>query len=197
MNNQDAIYLMMTYVFVGLFSPGPNVVLLTASGARFGFKATVPHILGVALGVGIIAGLTGLGIGVLILTVPWLIFGLKIVAALWILWMAWGLWQSRPVTKRKTGIRSFTFVEAVLFQAVNPKIWIVALAAAIYVSDFPPSQQAMYLAAAFSGINLFVCLFWTWAGSLLSLLLNTPRAWQIFMRIMAVALAGFSLAVFL
>ena len=197
MNNQDAIYLMMTYVFVGLFSPGPNVVLLTASGARFGFKATVPHILGVALGVGIIAGLTGLGIGVLILTVPWLILGLKIVAALWILWMAWGLWQARPVTKRETGIRPFRFVEAVLFQAVNPKIWIVALAAAIYVSDFPPSQQAMYLAAAFSGINLFVCLFWTWAGSLLSLLLNTPRAWQIFMRIMAVALAGFSLAVFL
>ena len=188
---------MMTYVFVGLFSPGPNVVLLTASGARFGFKATVPHILGVALGVGIIAGLTGLGIGVLILTVPWLILGLKIVAALWILWMAWGLWQARPVTKRETGIRPFRFVEAVLFQAVNPKIWIVALAAAIYVSDFPPSQQAMYLAAAFSGINLFVCLFWTWAGSLLSLLLNTPRAWQIFMRIMAVALAGFSLAVFL
>ena len=197
MNNQDAIYLMMTYVFVGLFSPGPNVVLLTASGARFGFKATVPHILGVALGVGIIAGLTGLGIGVLILTVPWLIFGLKIVAALWILWMAWGLWQARPVTKRKTGIRPFTFVEAVLFQAVNPKIWIVALAAAIYVSDFPPSQQAMYLAAAFSGINLLVCLFWTWAGSLLSLLLNNPRVWQISMRIMAVALAGFSLAVFL
>ena len=197
MNNQDAIYLMMTYVFVGLFSPGPNVVLLTASGARFGFKATVPHILGVALGVGIIAGLTGLGIGVLILTVPWLILGLKIVAALWILWMAWGLWQARPVTKRETGIRPFRFVEAVLFQAVNPKIWIVALAAAIYVSDFPPSQQAMYLAAAFSGINLLVCLFWTWAGSLLSLLLNNPRAWQISMRIMAVALAGFSLAVFL
>jgi len=197
LNNPDAIYLMMTYVFVGLFSPGPNVVLLTASGARFGFKATVPHILGVALGVGIIAGLTGLGIGVLILTVPWLILGLKIVAALWILWMAWGLWQARPVTKRETGIRPFRFVEAVLFQAVNPKIWIVALAAAIYVSDFPPSQQAMYLVAAFSGINLFVCLFWTWAGSLLSLLLNTPRAWQIFMRIMAVALAGFSLAVFL
>ena len=197
MNNQDAIYLMMTYVFVGLFSPGPNVVLLTASGARFGFKATVPHILGVALGVGIIAGLTGLGIGVLILTVPWLILGLKIVAALWILWMAWGLWQARPVTKRETGIRPFRFVEAVLFQAVNPKIWIVALAAAIYVSDFPPSQQAMYLAAAFSGINLLVCLFWTWAGSLLSLLLNNPRVWQISMRIMAVALAGFSLAVFL
>jgi len=197
LNNQDAIYLMMTYVFVGLFSPGPNVVLLTASGAQFGFKATVPHIFGVALGVGIIAGLTGLGIGVLILTVPWLILGLKIVAALWILWMAWGLWQARPVTKRETGIRPFRFVEAVLFQAVNPKIWIVALAAAIYVSDFPPSQQAMYLVAAFSGINLFVCLFWTWAGSLLSLLLNNPRAWQIFMRIMAVALAGFSLAVFL
>ena len=67
--------------FVGLFSSGPKVVLLTAPGARFGFKATVPHILGVALGVGFIAGLTGVGVGILILTKPWLIFGLKVIAA--------------------------------------------------------------------------------------------------------------------
>ena len=188
---------MMTYVFVGLFSPGPNVVLLTASGARFGFRATVPHILGVALGVGIIAGLTGLGIGGLILAAPRLIFGLKMIASLWILWMAWGLWQAKPVTKRATGDKPFTFVQAVMFQAVNPKIWVVALAATSYLVAFPPVQQSAYLAASFSGINLFVCLFWTWAGTLLSLLLNNPNAWVIFMRVMSVALAIFSLAVFL
>jgi threonine/homoserine/homoserine lactone efflux protein len=191
------VYLMMTYVFVGLFSPGPNVVLLTASGARFGFRATVPHILGVALGVGVIAGLAGLGIGGLILAAPRMIIGLKVVAALWILWMAWGLWQAKPVTKRDTGDRPFTFVQAVMFQAVNPKIWAVALVATSYLVAFPPVQQAAYLAASFSGINLFVCLFWAWAGTLLSLLLNTPKAWVVFMRIMAVALAIFSLAVFL
>ncbi len=193
----DSIILMATYVFVGLFSPGPNVVLLTASGARFGFRATIPHILGVALGVGIIAGLTGVGVGALLLALPSLTLVLKIIASIWILWMAWGLWQARPVTKRDTWARPFTFIEAVLFQAVNPKIWVVALGATAYVAALPPINQATWMAAAFSGINLFVCLFWTWTGTLLSLLLNNPRAWQIFMRVMAVALAGFSLAVFL
>jgi len=195
--DQEAIYLMATFVFVGLFSPGPNVVLLTASGARFGFRATVPHILGVALGVGVIAGIMGLGAGSLIFRYPVLMIVLKIIASAWILWMAWGLWQARPVTRRDTTDRPFTFVEAVLFQAVNPKIWVVALAATSYVVAFPPITQAAYLASAFSGINLFVCLFWTWAGTLLALLLNNAKAWLIFMRIMAVALAGFSLAVFL
>ena len=193
----DSLWLMATYVFVGLFSPGPNVVLLTASGARFGFAATVPHILGVALGVGLIAGLTGLGVGVVLLTLPWLTFGLKIIASLWILWMAWGLWQARPVTRRDHTARPFTFMEAVLFQAVNPKIWVVAFGATVYVMGLPVTAQAAWLAVAFSGINLFVCLFWTWAGTLLSKLLNTPSAWLVFMRIMAVALAVFSLAVFL
>lgn len=191
------IYLMMGYVFFGLFSPGPNVVLLTSSGARFGFRATLPHILGVAMGVGIIAGLTGAGIGALLLAMPSLMLLLKLIASAWILWMAWGLWQARPVTRRDTGARPFTFVEAVLFQAVNPKIWVVALGAAVYVSDFALIEQATLLAMAFSGINFFVCLFWTWAGTLLSMLLNNPAAWRIFMRIMAIALAGFSLAVFL
>ena len=92
------------HLYCRVFLPSPNVVLLTASGARFGFKATVPHILGVALGVGFIAGLTGLGIGILILIKPWLIFSLKVIAAFWILWMAWGLWQSHPFTKRDTDI---------------------------------------------------------------------------------------------
>ncbi len=191
------IYLMMGYVFFGLFSPGPNVILLTASGARFGFRATVPHILGVALGVGIIAGLTGAGIGALLLAAPSLMLILQIAASAWILRMAWGLWQARPVTRRNTGARPFTFVEAVLFQAVNPKIWVVALGATVYVAGFGPTEQATLLAMAFSGINLFVCLFWTWAGTLLSILLNNPAAWRVFMRVMAVALAGFSLAVFL
>ena len=193
----DSVVFMAAYVFFGLFSPGPNVVLLTASGARFGFGATVPHILGVALGVGVIAGLTGLGVGVVLLSLPWLTLTFKIIASLWILWMAWGLWRARPVTKRDTAARPFTFAEAVLFQAVNPKIWVVALGATAYVTGMAPLSQAAWLALAFSGINLFVCLFWTWAGTLLSALLNSPQGWRVFMRVMAVALVGFSLAVFL
>lgn len=187
---------LVIFVFFGLFSPGPNVVLLTASGARFGFRATVPHLLGVALGVGVIAFVTGLGLGALIETFPTLRLGLMIVASLWILWMAWKLWHAMPAQARDTD-RPFTFVQAVLFQWVNPKIWAVATSASALVSDLAPLAQGAILAFTFSATNLFVCLFWTTAGGVLKTLLADPAKWQIFMRCMAVALAFFSGLVFL
>lgn len=184
------------FVFFGLFSPGPNVILLTASGARFGFRATIPHVLGVALGVGFIAFVTGLGLGALIDAFPALRLVLMVVASVWILWMAWKLWHAKPSTAKDTD-RPFTFMQAVLFQWVNPKIWAVATSASAIVIDLAPTQQAITLALTFSGVNLCVCLFWTYAGSLLKSLLADPQKWQVFMRIMAVALAGFSALVFL
>lgn len=184
------------FVFFGLFSPGPNVILLTTSGARFGFRATVPHLLGVALGVGVIAFVTGLGLGALIDTIPSLRAVLMIAAALWILSMAWKLWHAKPSVARDTD-RPFTFGQAVLFQWVNPKIWAVATSATAMVAVTSPIAQATTLAVTFSATNLCVCLFWTYAGSLLKTLLADPIKWRIFMRIMAVALAVFSALVFL
>lgn len=188
----DPLYI---FVFLGLFSPGPNVILLTASGARFGFRATLPHVLGVAIGVGVIAGLTGFGLGAVLLAYPELTLGLKLLAAVWILWMAWGLWHAKP---RKAGGTDapMTFLQAILFQWVNPKIWAIALTAvSAYPGGLEPMGEALRLAGAFSGINLFVCLFWTAAGTLLTYLLSAPVAWRIFMRVMALALAVFSLMV--
>lgn len=184
------------FVFFGLFSPGPNVILLTASGARFGFKRTVPHVLGVAIGVGITSGITGLGIGALLKAQPTLTLGLKVGASLWILWMAYSLWRADPA-QSKDNDRPFTFIEAVLFQWINPKVWAVALSASAYVASREPLEQATILAATFSTLNLGVCLFWTTAGALLSFLLTNPAAWRVFMRIMALALCVFSLLVFL
>ena len=184
------------FVFFGLFSPGPNVVLLTASGARFGFRATLPHLLGVALGVGVIAFVTGLGLGALIETFPVLRVVLMVIASVWILWMAWKLWHAEPTQARDTD-RPFTFTQAVLFQWVNPKIWAVATSASAMLTDLDPLGQAITLGLAFSCVNLGVCLFWTYAGSLLKTLLADPSKWQIFMRTMAVALAFFSGLVFL
>ncbi|SIT88185.1 Threonine/homoserine/homoserine lactone efflux protein [Yoonia rosea] len=184
------------FVFFGLFSPGPNVILITTSGARFGFQRTLPHIIGVALGVGIIAAVTGIGIGALITTHPALGGVLKIIAGLWILWMAYNLWRADPV-KRREWDRPFTFLQAILFQWVNPKVWAVALSATAYVATLAPMQQALTLATTFSSLNLGVCIFWAVAGSLLAYLLKNPAAWRIFMRVMALALAGFSVLLFL
>jgi len=186
------------FVFFGLFSPGPNVILLTASGARFGFRATLPHVAGVVVGVGITAGLTGLGIGAVLAAYPALALTLRIVAAGWILFMAVQLLRSRAASAHKAGQRPFTFVEAVLFQWVNPKVWAVAMAAAAgYGSGLGAWVDAGRLATAFSGLNLFVCLFWSFAGTLLALLLTTPTAWVVFRTVMAAALAGSAVMVFL
>lgn len=178
------------FVFLGLFSPGPNIILLTASGARFGLHRTWPHIFGVAVGVAITSAITGLGLGAVLLAWPSLRLVLSLIAAGWILYMAYRLWFA-TAGPAKANDRPFTLVEAVLFQWVNPKIWAVALAAMVYVpADFPPTATALALGHAFGGINLCVCTFWTFAGSLLTYLLSTPRAYRIFMRIMAVMLAA-------
>ena len=191
----DPLYL---FVFAGLFTPGPNVILLTASGARFGMARTLPHVAGVALGVGITAGLTGAGIGAVLLGRPALEWGLKLAACAWILWMAWGLARRARRPRVEGRDRPFTLIEAVLFQWVNPKVWAVALAAASgYAAGLPPLAEGARLGAAFAGINLGVCLFWTGAGHLLTALLSSNAAWAIFLRIMAAALALSALAVFL
>jgi len=184
------------FVFFGLFSPGPNVILLTASGARFGFRATLPHLFGVVLGVGITAFATGLGLGWLVQAVPALRIVLSLVAAGWILWIAWGLWRVGPL-RRSAHERPMRLVEAVFFQWVNPKVWAVAVAATAHVHMLGPWAKATALALTFSGVNLFVCLFWAFAGSLLSTLMQDDRARMVFMRVMAVGLAVFSVLVFL
>lgn len=184
------------FVFTGLFSPGPNVVLLTASGARFGFRATVPHIAGVALGVGITAGLTGLGLGAVLLALPALTIVLKCVAAAWILYLAWKLFRSTRVPRAQTQEVPFTLVQAVLFQWVNPKVWAIAMAASSFVADQGPVQAGLALALAFSGINLGVCIFWTTAGHMLGRLLAEERLWRGFMTVMSLAMGASAILVF-
>lgn len=184
------------FVFFGLFSPGPNVILLTASGARFGLRSTLPHLFGVVCGVGITAGLTGFGIGALLQSAPTLGLVLRVASAIWIAYMAYRLWFTEAGAQSKRQ-RPMTFVEAVLFQWVNPKVWAVALAAVGgFPSDLGPAGEAMRLASAFSGINLGVCLFWTVFGTFLAMLLQSPARWRLFNRAMALALAGFSAMLF-
>jgi threonine/homoserine/homoserine lactone efflux protein len=189
----DPLYL---FVFARVFTPGPNIILLTASGARFGFRRTLPHIAGVVLGVGIVGGFAAMGIASLLLAVPALTLTLKLVAVGWILWMAWRLLRAQGAMGR-AGERPFTFLQAVLFQWVNPKLWAVALAAASgYPSGLGAQIEALRIGSALSGINLFVCLFWTGFGAGLAYLLTTPKAWRIFTAVMAAALAASGVMVF-
>lgn len=191
--------LLYGFVFLGLFSPGPNVIMLTASGARFGLRASLPHLLGVVLGVGVIGAVTALGVGALVLASPMLGGVLKALAAGWILFMAWTYFQATrgPAALVEDSGRPMTLWQAVLFQWVNPKVWAVAFAASAgYGAGMAPWFEAARLAIAFSSLNLGVCLFWTSAGALLASLLRSPRHWQVFMRAMAGLLAMSAVMVF-
>ena len=184
------------FVFAGLFSPGPNVILLAASGARFGFAPSIPHILGVALGVGILAAVSALGIGILIAERPLLQQALTVIAAAWILTLAWRLWTAPDPDTDPDG-RPFRFLEAVAFQAVNPKVWAVALSANAYVIDLEPVAAATRLGLTFSGLNLAVCTFWALAGAGMTAWLSRAGSWTLFFRIMAILLAISTVLIFL
>ena len=189
---------LLAFVFAGLFSPGPNVVMLTASGARFGFRATLPHLLGVPLGTGLLAASSALGLNAILLAAPALKLTFQVAAALWILWLAWRTAQAARAGRAKDRARPFTFVEAVLFQAVNPKIWAITLAASAgFGIGLPPHIEAFRLFVVFAGINLFVCLFWTTVGHFLAGFLQSERVWRLFMTVMSVAMASTVVLIFL
>lgn len=191
--------LLYGFVFLGLFTPGPNVIMLTASGARFGFVRTLPHLFGVVAGVGVVGAVTALGVGAAVQASALLNLVLRLGAAGFILWMAWGLWRAsaHPRCVEAADEHPLSFWGAVLFQGINPKVWAVAFAASAgYGSGQAALVEAARLGLAFSSLNLGVCLFWTGFGSLLTALLAAPAAWKLFLRIMAALLALTVLLIF-
>lgn len=185
------------FIFAGLFSPGPNVVMLTTSGARFGFRATLPHLLGVPIGTGLLAAASVLGVQSILFALPTIEFTIKLISALWILWLSWKLINASRA-KAQDRDRPFTFFQAILFQVVNPKVWAVALAASAGFSiDLNTWAEAVRLFLGFSLINLFVCLFWTTAGHLLAGYLQRPVIWRTFMTVMAAMMASSAALIFI
>lgn len=189
---------LIIFALVGLFSPGPNVVMLTASGARFGFRATLPHLLGVPIGTGLIAAASALGLSAILLAAPNLKLAFQILAALWILWLAYKTAQAGRAGKAEDRGRPFRFHEAILFQAINPKVWAITLAASAgFGIGLSAQLEALRLLIVFSAVNLGVCLFWTTIGHLLSGFLNSERVWRGFMTTMAIVMAATVILIFL
>ena len=139
------------FVLAGLFSPSPNVVMLTASGARFGFKATIPHLLDVPFGTGILAVGSAFGLSTLLLTLPALKLLFQTGAAIWILWLAWQTASAGRSAKSEDRGAPFTFFQAIIFQAVNPKLWAITLAgSAGFGIGLTPHHEALRLFTVFT-----------------------------------------------
>ena len=191
MADLTAMYLFLLF---GLATPGPNVILITTSAARFGFYRTIPHILGVVMGVGIIGAATGFGLGLLINGNTNLQLVMKVMSAAWIAYLSWALWRS-TLAHTKASDRPFTFFQAVLFQWINPKIWVVTIAAMGFLVGFTPLSAALNLGIAIACLNFGVCVVWGSIGQALKTWLMKEKVFLVFVRIMAVLL--FASAAFL
>ncbi len=182
------------FALVSSITPGPNNLMLMASGANFGFRLTIPHMLGVALGFTLMVLLVGLGLVELFTAYPLSHTILKIVSVAYLLFLAWKIATSAPppASAGDSAARGkpFTFIQAALFQWVNPKAWAMALTA---LSVYSPSQSlgaVALVAAVFGCINLPSVSLWVVLGQQMRKLLTSPKRLAVFNFSMAVLLVA-------
>ena len=118
---------LVSFAFVGSFSPGPNNAVLWASGISFGFRRTVPQIVGAALGVGTLVVGVAAGIGALLEAVPTAALVLKLAGSAYLLYVAWRVAGSGAIGRAEVN-HPLTVRQAAVFQWLNPKAWVFAIA---------------------------------------------------------------------
>ena len=178
------------FAFVTSVTPGPNNMMLLASGVNFGLRRSVPHMLGVSLGFMLLVLAVGLGLGQLFQRWPLLHALLAWSGATYLLYLAWKI--ARSVAPSDSGAapgKPFTFVQAAAFQWVNPKAWIMAITAiGTYIPQEDFLGNLLLLAPLFALVNGPSVGLWTVAGSLLRKLLQDSRKRRLFNHGMAMLL---------
>jgi threonine/homoserine/homoserine lactone efflux protein len=173
----DWLVALLAFGFVCTVTPGPNNVLLWASGATFGVRRSWPHVLGTALGVGAMAILVAAGLGVLVTTVPPLALAMKIAGSVYLLYLAWQV-AGAGALERTTASRPMGLLQATAFQVVNPKVWIFAVGA---VSTFRPADVPIALGSALVALVMMAITIpssavWVVGGDALNRLIERPVA---------------------
>ncbi|MFN3970930.1 MAG: LysE family translocator [Gemmobacter sp.] len=184
----DLLIALVGFAFASSITPGPNNLMLLASGVNFGLWRTVPHMLGISLGHALMVFLVGLGLAGLFLAEPRLVLALKVAAVAYMLWLAWKIAHAAAPKEGTAAGRPFTALQAAAFQWVNPKAWAMALTAtAVYAPDRSAASMAM-VAAVFAAVNLPSVAVWAAMGQILRRVLERP-GWRVgFNRGMAVLL---------
>jgi len=189
----DSALALVGFAFVMSISPGPGNFLLLASGANFGFVRSLPLVLGISLGFLSMVFLVGIGLGQVLQQLPAAYTGLKVVCAAYVLWLAWKIARSRPLAPQDDSVAGtpIGFVQAALFQLVNPKAWAVALIVTVSYTD-PDNYLAslVLMIALFAAVNLPAISVWAVSGAALQRLLSTPRTLVVFNMVMALLLVG-------
>lgn len=181
---------LLLFAFATSITPGPNNMMLLASGVNFGFRRTIPHMLGIGGGFLVLLLAVGLGLGAVLTAFPPLFVALKIAGGLYLLWIAWKIGSARALGEGgRSGARPMTFLEAAAFQWVNPKAWVMAISAmAAYTTEERYLFTVLVVAFAFAVVNLPSVSTWAGFGSVLREWLSHPVRLKWFNVIMAVLL---------
>jgi threonine/homoserine/homoserine lactone efflux protein len=179
----------MLFVVVTTITPGPNNTMLLASGVNFGFRRTLPHILGISAGVVVLMLSVGFGLGQVFRRVPSLYFVLEVASIAYLLYLAWKIGTSGDLKVKSGERRPMRFHEAIAFQWVNPKAWMMVLTAATTIrlsADFGVNTMAM--AVLFYVIGLPCICIWAAFGTGMKRFLSSPLRLRMFNVGMALSL---------
>jgi threonine/homoserine/homoserine lactone efflux protein len=166
------------FALVTTITPGPNNTMLLASGVNFGFRRTLPHILGISAGVAVLMLSVGFGLGEAFRRLPTLYAVLETASVIYLLYLAWKIGTSGQVQVKKGEKgerRPMTFFEAIAFQWINPKAWMMVLTAATTIHLHANyGFNALMMAALFVVIGLPSISLWAAFGLALRRVLSNP-----------------------
>lgn len=179
----------LTFAFVASITPGPNNIMLMASGANFGFRQTLPHLAGVTLGFVAMAALVGVGLAGVFAAAPWLYEILRWVGASYLVFLAYKVATARGLSSGNASGRPMTFLQAAAFQWVNPKAWSMVLGAVTsYAPPNPDFSDIAFIALLFFMAGAPCAAAWTVFGVGMKTLLAQPNRMRVFNVAMAALL---------
>ena len=187
----DILLALISFSFVSSITPGPNNIMLMTSGANFGLRRTLPHLMGVSIGFIVMVLLVGVGVMQIFTLFPVTYIILKVISIAYLLYLAYRIAVSASLTsKQSESAKPLTFIQAALFQWVNPKAWTMALMA---ITLFAPTQElhlVAIIASVFGLVNIPCVSAWTILGRSINKLLKNQRNLHIFNIVMAILLVS-------
>jgi threonine/homoserine/homoserine lactone efflux protein len=187
----DTLAALAGFAFAASWTPGPNNALLAASGANFGLRRTLPHILGVTLGFGLMVVLVAFGIGRALADAPDLQRAMAWAGAAFLLWMAWKIAMTDTRPEVAEGARPFGFLTAAAFQWINPKGWMICIGVATqFAGSATGIGPAAVLGLVFVAAGITSSFAWAGLGAAMQRLVGTPARLRAFNLGMGLLLAA-------
>ena len=160
----EILVALAAFALITSITPGPNNLMVMASGANFGIRRTLPHMAGVLTGFNFMIWMVGAGLIGILEAIPASFIALKALSAAFLLYLAWKIANAAPLKQGEASGKPFSFLQAAAFQWVNPKAWALSLAAVgAYASDAHPilslaAVSVIFLAAGIPSVSSWLLL---------------------------------------